>query len=203
VERAPERTVARNDRPAASRPAADNTAPRVYGAPIGEAPRARLPLDAPINAPPSTTFSGRTVEAGDPPLTRVPAPAPSQAPPAATTGAAPAPVANAGSAAVVPASAPPAAAPPVDVVPAKIVKRVTPVAPGGIPRKTKGYVVVVFDISESGKVTGVDVVESEPRGVFDAAATTAVRKWVYEPRQENGVAVASQGRARLVFDEAN
>jgi protein TonB len=203
VERAPERQVARNDRPAASRPAADNTpAPRVYGAPIGEAPRARLPLDAPINTPPSTTFSGRTVEAGDPPLTRAPAPAPAQPPPATTTSVAPAPVANAGSAAVVPASAPPAAAPPVDVVPAKIVKRVTPVAPGGIPRRTKGYVVVVFDISESGKVTGVDVVESEPRGVFDDAATTAVRKWVYEPRKENGVAVASQGRARLVFEEA-
>lgn len=207
VERVPERQVARNDRPAASRPAADNTpAPRVYGAPIGEAPRARLPLDAPINAPPSTTFSGRTVEAGDPPMTRVPAPAPSQVPPPATTSSvAPASAANtgsAGSAATVPASAPPAAAPPVDVVPAKIVKRVTPVAPSGIPRRTKGYVVVVYDISESGKVTSVDVVESEPRGVFDDAATTAVRKWVYEPRKENGVAVASQGRARLVFDEA-
>jgi len=27
-----------------------------------------------------------------------------------------------------------------------------------------------------------------------------VRRWTYEPRKENGVAVASPGKARLVFD---
>ena len=42
-----------------------------------------------------------------------------------------------------------------------------------------------------------------PAGVFDEAATTAVRKWIYEPRKENGVAVSSQSKARLVFDPAN
>jgi len=36
--------------------------------------------------------------------------------------------------------------------------------------------------------------------VFDDSAREAVRRWVYEPRKENGVAVASPGKARLVFD---
>jgi protein TonB len=88
----------------------------------------------------------------------------------------------------------------VDVVPAKIVKRVAPVAPLGISRKTAGYVVVKFNITDSGRVADVEVVESTPRGLFDEAAQNAVRKWIYEPRKENGVAVVSQAKARLVFD---
>ena len=47
--------------------------------------------------------------------------------------------------------------------------------------------------------------ETDPvaQGVFDRAAQDAVRKWVYEPRKENGVAVESTAKARLVFDAAN
>jgi protein TonB len=102
-------------------------------------------------------------------------------------------------AAAAPEQAPPA---PVDVVPAKIVKRVTPMVSADVPAKTKGYVVVKFEIGENGRVSNVAVIESTPAGVFDDAATTAVRKWVYEPRKENGVPVVSQSKARLVFDPA-
>ena len=63
-----------------------------------------------------------------------------------------------------------------------------------VPRKTSGYVIVKFDIGDNGRVSNVEVVESTPPGVFDDAALTAVRKWVYEPRKENGVAVASQAQ---------
>jgi protein TonB len=92
---------------------------------------------------------------------------------------------------------------PINVVPAKIVKRVTPVAPPDIPAKTKGYVVVRFSIGVDGHVSDLAVLESEPQGVFDQAAQDAVRKWVYEPRKEDGVAVESTAKARLVFDAAN
>ena len=102
--------------------------------------------------------------------------------------------------AAAPAQAPPA---PVDVVPAKIVKRVTPVVSSDVPRKAKGFVIVKFEIGENGRVSNVAVVESTPAGVFDDAATTAVRKWIYEPRKENGVAVSSQSKARLVFEAAD
>ena len=103
-----------------------------------------------------------------------------------------------------PAAAPAQAVPaPVDVVPAKIVKRVTPMVSADVPRKAKGFVVVRFEVGENGRVNNVAVVESTPPGVFDDAAITAVRKWIYEPRKENGVAVSSQAKARLVFEPAN
>ena len=106
-----------------------------------------------------------------------------------------------------PGAAPPepqAVPAPVDVVPAKIVKRVMPVPPSNLPRSGKGgFVVVSFKIGTNGRVSGVAVVESEPRGTYDDAAQDAVRKWVYEPRTENGVAVESTGKARLVFDSRN
>jgi protein TonB len=103
-----------------------------------------------------------------------------------------------------PAAAPAQAPPPaVDVVPPKIVKRVTPLVSSDVPSKASGYVIVKFEIGTNGRVTNIAVVESTPPGVFDEAATTAVRKWIYEPRKENGVAVASQSKAKLVFDAAD
>jgi protein TonB len=59
---------------------------------------------------------------------------------------------------------------------------------------------VRFTINEKGRVDDVNVVESTPPGVFDDAAQTAVRKWLYEPRRENGVEVPSKGQVKLVFE---
>ncbi|HEX5160911.1 MAG TPA: TonB family protein [Steroidobacteraceae bacterium] len=219
VERTPDRTP---DRPA-TRSADRNTSPprssgsgtpptRAYGAPIGESPQQTLPLNAPINSPPVSTvrrgdnsFAGRTIEASDSAVGRSPPPPAAPATPAPT--AISQPTSNAaGSAVVATPNAAPAAAPapppPVDVVPAKIVKRVTPIAPANIPAKTQGYVVVQFNIGVNGRVNNLSVIESEPQGVFDDAAQAAVRKWVYEPRKENGVAVESTAKARLVFEPA-
>jgi protein TonB len=174
--------------------------PRTYGSPISEPPRqATIRLDSPMNSPATTApmsraedFPGRTREASDSRgTTAVPAPGSSNASGSAAVAMPPA---------AAPAQAPPA---PVDVVPAKIVKRVTPVVSADVPRKAKGFVVVRFEIGENGRVSDVAVIESTPPGVFDDAATTAVRKWIYEPRKENGVAVASQSKARLVFESAD
>ncbi|HEV7609593.1 MAG TPA: TonB family protein [Steroidobacteraceae bacterium] len=203
AERAPERSVV------ASRPQRDTapaSSPRTYGAPISEPPRtSTIALDSPINSAPTlaparhdNNFSGRTVEASDSAVGRTGAPQSSLPGPSAYPPAS-------GSAVAVPPVAPPAAqsAPaPVDVTPAKILKRVTPVVAADVARKTSGFVVVKFDIGENGRVNNVTVVESTPPGVFDDAALSAVRKWVYEPRKENGVAVGSQAKARLVFEVA-
>jgi TonB family protein len=178
--------------------------PRVYGAPISEPPRPpSIALDAPINSQASAgpirrdnNFGGRTVEASD---------SANRASPQ-TASASQGPGAAAGSAVAIPPVAPPAAAPAppsVEVIPAKIVKRVTPVVSAEKTRASSGFVVVKFDISDNGRVNNVEVVESSPPGVFDDAALTAVRKWQYEPRKENGVAVPSQAKARLVFDMSN
>jgi protein TonB len=146
-----------------------------------------------------TGFPGRTLEASDS-STRTPVPPPTAAAAPASAIASPA---TAGSAAVQmpPTSAPQPAPPaPVDVVPAKLVKRVTPTVPSGVSKKTGGFVVVKISITETGKVSDVQVVESTPPGVFDDSAQNAVRKWAYEPRRENGVAVPATARARLVFE---
>jgi len=216
-ERTPARTPERANRRASERSVAQRSsrgsppAPRTYGAPIGDAPLQSIPLNAPINSAPVTTvhrpdnaFSGRTVEASDASGRTPPPSAPVQPPPVTTATAASPP--NSSGSAVAPTSnaAPPAPQPapaPVDVVPAKIVKRVMPVPPSS--RSTRGYVVVSFTIGTNGRVSSVDIVESEPRGAYDEAARDAVRKWVYEPRTENGVAVESKGKARLVFDPNN
>jgi protein TonB len=191
--------------------------PRSFGAPINDTPReAVIPLNAPINTAPTYTarrpdnsFAGRTVEASDSGSGRssAPAAAASQPPPVqapVTNSAVPAPPSGAGSAEAPMPGAAPAAAPqppaPVDIVPAKIVKRVMPLAPSGISRKTAGYVVLSYNIGTNGRVTDIEILDSQPQGVFDDSAREAVRRWVYEPRKENGVAVASPGKARLVFD---
>ncbi len=203
--RTPQRIVSQAPAPATgsrqprSSSDAATSAPRVYGAPIGEPPpRARIPLDAPINTPPtsaptptaaSNAFGGRTVEASDMQQTGAIAPSASAVAPEQASG--------------MPAAIPSVAPPPVEVTPAKLVKRVTPVVSSDVPRKAEGFVVVSIEITETGRVGEVTVLESTPRGVFDQAALSAVRKWQYEPRRENGVAVASQSRARLVFEAAD
>lgn len=210
AEREPERVVTRAPQPApAARTAAPQTGPRSYGAPLGDAPRQpTIPLDAPINAVPTTTarsgnaFGGRTLEAGDA-SANARAPAASATPTSVTPGATPSASGSAAPPVVPSGSAPHFPPDVVDVVPAKVVKRVTPVAPLSVRSKTKGYVVVTFKISDTGKVSDVTIVDSSPQGVFDDAVESAVRKWLYEPRKENGKAVASDGRARLVFDAAD
>lgn len=219
-ERAPERVARLPDRPATSHnlrdtaPPSQGQAPRTYGAPIGDVPQQSIPLNAPINSSPVTTlrhpdnaFTGRTVEASDAGFGRSAPPSATPAP-ALTRSVVQAPASAAGSAVAPMPSAAPAAAPApppvIEVVPAKILKRIIPVPPAGLARgRDKGYVVVKFNIGVNGRVSELEVVESEPQGVFDAAAQDAVRKWVYEPRKENGVAVESSARARLVFDPSN
>jgi len=204
--KAPERVAARTpERTPPARTTRDTpsaSTSRSYGAPISEPPRrSSIALDSPINSAPTAgviqrenSFTGRTVEASDSAGRGTTAVPNAIANPASgSAAAAPAPVAA-------PAPTPPA---PVDVTPAKIMKRVTPVVGSNVPRKASGVVIVKFDIGENGRVSNVEVVESTPPGVFDDSALTAVRKWVYEPRKENGVAVASQAKARLVFDPAN
>jgi TonB family protein len=220
VERAPARTTERlasrttdraparaSDAPArSSRDTAATPPPRTFGAPIGETVERTLPLNAPINAPPTATtttrrpdnsFGGRTVEASDNQQGNSTTPLASQPsnPNAAGSAAVQMPPAATPAPAQVPATA-------ANVQLAKIVKRVAPVAPAGTPAKTAGFVVVQYTITEQGRVTDVAVVESSPMGMFDSAAQSAVRKWLYEPRKEDGVAVSTTGKARLVFEPA-
>jgi periplasmic protein TonB len=65
-------------------------------------------------------------------------------------------------------------------------------------RGTEGWVRVSFQVTETGTVEDVIVLESDPPGVFDRAAIKAVFRWRFKPRTVNGSAVA--GRAEQVVE---
>ena len=70
----------------------------------------------------------------------------------------------------------------------KIVQPIYPVAA----RKAgvEGKVVLSIVIDREGRVVELEVVESEPPGVFDEAVIEALRKWRYRPAIKDGEPVA-------------
>ncbi|MGF1606236.1 MAG: energy transducer TonB [Rhodothalassiaceae bacterium] len=80
-----------------------------------------------------------------------------------------------------------------DSAEARLVHRVEPVYPAqAYAEGLEGYVLLEFTISEDGVPTEIKVVQSEPRGVFDAAAIAAVEQWRYQPRLRLGRAVPTE-----------
>lgn len=86
-----------------------------------------------------------------------------------------------------------------DVVP---VVRVNPQYPiRARERGTEGWVELEFTISAAGTVKEARVIAAKPRGVFDRSALRAIKKWKYNPKIEDGVAVDRPGvTVRLTFD---
>src|SRR5262245_14940362 len=65
----------------------------------------------------------------------------------------------------------------------------------------EGWVEVEFTISAAGTVKDAKVLAAEPPSVFEQAAINAIRRWRYNPKLENGVAVARAGvQVRLRFE---
>lgn len=60
-------------------------------------------------------------------------------------------------------------------------------------REIEGWVLLEFSVSPAGTVVDPFVVDSEPARTFDGAALSAVRRWKYKPKVENGVAVPRHG----------
>ena len=57
--------------------------------------------------------------------------------------------------------------------------------------KTTGRVLLKIGVGVDGKPQTIDIVSSEPAGVFDQAAMDAVAKWTFTPATEAGVPMAS------------
>lgn len=57
----------------------------------------------------------------------------------------------------------------------------------------EGWVRLSFTIDETGGVTDVQVIESQPRRVFDQEARRALMRWRYAPRIVDGVAQRQEG----------
>lgn len=74
------------------------------------------------------------------------------------------------------------------------VVRIEPDYPPSAERRgIEGWVKVQFSITSTGRVTDVIVVDATPRGVFEEASIEAVRRWLYSPKIEDGVAVERVG----------
>ena len=66
--------------------------------------------------------------------------------------------------------------------------------------RTRGWVELEFTVTPTGSVRDVEVVDAEPEGVFDAAATQALTQWRVRPRLVNGRGVAQRTSVTLRFD---
>ena len=67
-------------------------------------------------------------------------------------------------------------------------------------RGIEGWVELRFSVSTAGAVKDARVTKAKPKRIFDKAALNAVRKWKYNPKVENGVAVERHHlHVRLAF----
>ena len=64
----------------------------------------------------------------------------------------------------------------------------------------EGWVTLSFTINEIGGVEDVDVIEAEPKRIFNKEAKRALRKWKYKPKVVDGKAMRQPGlTVRLDF----
>ena len=73
--------------------------------------------------------------------------------------------------------------------------------PAGAKREgVEGYVTVSLLIDDRGEVQRVRVLEADPEGVFEQAATRAARNWAFEPARYQGEAVKVWARQKIRFE---
>lgn len=74
------------------------------------------------------------------------------------------------------------------------VKRVSPHYPQeAISSNTEGFVVLSFDITETGTTDNISIVNASPKGTFDQSAVDALQQWQYKPRIQGGKALRQTG----------
>ncbi len=83
---------------------------------------------------------------------------------------------------------------------ARPIVRVTPKYPPDAAQKgLQGWVALSFNIAPDGSVVDIQVVDGQPKKVFNREAIRALKKWKYKPSFENGRAVTQQGM-QVVLD---
>ena len=68
----------------------------------------------------------------------------------------------------------------------KVVKKVPPDFPAEASKKgiSTGVVKAKLNIEADGKVSSVEILEAEPKRVFDRAVTSALMEWKFEPGEK-------------------
>ncbi|MCX7552298.1 TonB family protein [Marinicella sp. S1101] len=62
--------------------------------------------------------------------------------------------------------------------------------PNELMKKTEGWVKLQITVNEFGGVSAVSVIDAQPKRVFNAAATKAIKKWKFHPKMVDGQAVS-------------
>jgi len=166
---------------AAAAKAASQNAQNAQPAPAAATAEQPAPTPAPATTTAATTAAATPAPAPAPvPTPAAPKPTPAAPPPATETASAP----SAGG----------------ETHAAELVKSVPPDYPPEAYRaRTQGWVEVEFTVAPDGSVADAQVVASEPGRVFNAAALSAVKRWTFKPRMENGKAVEERLRRRIQF----
>ncbi len=82
----------------------------------------------------------------------------------------------------------------------KLKRNITPdFPPEAFDKGLSGRVTVAYTVDVEGKTQDVRVESSEPPGVFDRAATSAIRRWRYEPATVDGVPTEARLRISIRF----
>ncbi len=66
-------------------------------------------------------------------------------------------------------------------------------------KRTEGYVILRFTVTETGSVADPEVLRSDPPGVFDRAAIRAVLRWKYQPQIVDGQPASVVSFTRINF----
>ena len=73
--------------------------------------------------------------------------------------------------------------------------------PRALQRGIEGYVILVFTVTEQGKVVDPVVEKAEPPGIFDRAAIQAALQFKYRPKVVDGVAIRVEGvKHKITFE---
>lgn len=88
----------------------------------------------------------------------------------------------------------------VDVPPKPITRGTFKYPPAAKKNGVKGYVVLSVLVETDGSVNQVQVLESNPSGIFDAAALQGIRAWHFEPAKYRGDTVRVWAKQKIRFD---
>lgn len=70
-------------------------------------------------------------------------------------------------------------------------------------RGTEGWVIIRFNVDEYGSVVEPEIIDAQPKGVFDRAAMKAIQKFKYKPKVVDGIARPFSGvQYRFTFELA-
>lgn len=88
----------------------------------------------------------------------------------------------------------------VDVPPKPVTRGAFRYPPAAKKNGVKGYVLLSVLVEIDGSVNQVQVLESNPSGIFDAAAVQGIRAWHFEPAKYKGDTVKVWAKQKIRFD---